>query len=201
MPIKALLFDFGGVIVRTEDWSGRARWDQHLGLPENTAYQTVFQSEIARRATLGKVPAADVWAYVAATLNLDDGRLHQFRDDFFAGDRPDTRLIEFMRNLRPRYKTAVLSNAWSDAREIFAGVTGLQDAVDMFIISAEVKLAKPDARIYQLAADRLEIQPGEAIFVDDVAANVEAAHQAGMWAIQFNNTDQVIAEIQHRLGG
>ncbi|MBI3942070.1 MAG: HAD family phosphatase [Chloroflexi bacterium] len=199
MPIKALLFDFGGVIVRTEDWSGRARWDRHLGLPEDSVYQTVFRSEIARRATLGEVPASQVWNYVGTTLKLDDARLRQFRDDFFAGDRPDVRLIEFISKLRPRYKTAVLSNAWSDAREIFARVTGLQDAVDMLIISSEAGLAKPDPRIYQLAAGRLGVLPEEAIFVDDVADNVVAARQAGMQAIQFENTDQVIAQIQQYL--
>jgi HAD superfamily hydrolase (TIGR01509 family) len=57
--------------------------------------------------------------------------------------------------------------------------------VDDILISAEVGLAKPDPRIYRLAAERLGVRPDEAVFVDDFAANVEGARAVGMRAIHF----------------
>ena len=76
---------------------------------------------------------------------------------------------------------------------------GLDRLVDLMIFSDEEAMAKPDARIYHLAAARLGVQPDEAIFVDDVPRNVEAARAVGMLAVHFRDTAQAIAEIEQYL--
>jgi putative hydrolase of the HAD superfamily len=70
---------------------------------------------------------------------------------------------------------------------------------DVIVFSAEVGLAKPDRRIYQLALDRLRVQSAEAIFIDDVQENVEAAQAIGMAAIRFENTEQTMTKIERYL--
>jgi HAD superfamily hydrolase (TIGR01509 family) len=67
----------------------------------------------------------------------------------------------------------------------------------MILISAEEGLAKPDPQIYDLAAKRLEVQPEEAVFVDDFPVNIQAATTAGLKAILFLSTKQVIADVQN----
>lgn len=183
--IRAVIFDFGGVIVRTADAAGRRRWEEQLELPPKALEALVFDSEPAKRATLGQATESEVWAHVARTLNLDDAQLQACQRDFWGGDRLDTELVDLIQSLRPRYRTGILSNAWPRARTAFTERFGLDAAVDDILISAEVGLAKPDPRIYQLAAERLGVRPEEAVFVDDYAPNVEAAQAAGMRAIHF----------------
>jgi putative hydrolase of the HAD superfamily len=186
MPsIKAVLFDFGGVLMRTEDPAGRRKWEERLGLAEHELARRVFESEVSLRASRGELPASAVWEHVAQTLKLDAAQAAECRRDFWAGDRLDAELVALIKALRPRYKTAILSNAWSDARDNFTRLFGLDQAVDLIIISAEEGLAKPDPRLYERAAERLGVRPDEAVFVDDFAENVEAARAVGMHAVHY----------------
>ena len=62
------------------------------------------------------------------------------------------------------------------------GIHGLFDTV---VCSADEGMAKPDHRIYRLAAERLSLPPDECIFIDDAERNVEAAREVGMAAVHF----------------
>lgn len=201
MPIRAVIVDFGGVLVRTEDYAGRRKWEARLGLPARGLDALVFDSEAAVRSTMGLARTDEVWKHVAETLRLSDEALAEFRRDFWSGDRLDTELLDWLAGLRPRVRTAILSNAWPDAREAFTHRYPVAQAVDAVIISAEEGLAKPDARIYRLAAERLGVRPDEAVFVDDAWPNVEGARAAGMWAVQFKSREQTIAEVGKYLSG
>jgi putative hydrolase of the HAD superfamily len=68
--------------------------------------------------------------------------------------------------------------------------------VDVAIYSAEVKLVKPDARIYQLALSQLGVGADECVFVDDAPANVQAARALGMQASLHQDARQTINDIQ-----
>lgn len=195
MPIRAVVFDFGGVLVRTFDYTGRRKWETRLGLVQGGLEEVVFNSDVATRAMLGHVPESAVWEHAGALFRVAAEELEQLQADFWAGDALDEELVQFLAKLRPRYRTGILSNAWSGARDVFVGRLGLDRAVDGIIISAEERLAKPDERIYHLAAERLGIRPGEAIFVDDLQVNVEGARAAGMYGILFQSREQVIADV------
>lgn len=195
MAIKAVIFDVGGVLLRTETVAPRLALAARYGISEAELYQHVFDSQAAIRATIGEVPESAVWEYVGNRFQLNATDLETFQNEFWAGDRLDEELLNFLGNLRPRLKTALLSNAWDGARQSFT-TKGLLAAVDDAVISAEVRLAKPVRRIYELAVERLNVQPAEALFLDDMAQNVTAARAAGMVGVQFRNTAQAIAEIQ-----
>ncbi|HEY7431537.1 MAG TPA: HAD-IA family hydrolase, partial [Streptosporangiaceae bacterium] len=70
------------------------------------------------------------------------------------------------------------------------------ERADVFIYSHEVGFTKPDPCIYQLAWQRLGVQPHELIFLDDVQRNVAAARALGIHAILYTSTAQSIADIQ-----
>ena len=199
MPVRAVIFDFGGVLLRTEDQSGRARWEQRLGLAPGALASTVFDSEVSHHATIGWASTDDVWAAVAQQYGLSDEDVRQLEQDFWSGDVLDSRLVDYIRELHPRYRTAILSNAWSDARQAFVECYGLGDAVDEIIVSAEEGIAKPDPRIFHLAVERLGVAPDEAVFVDDVPANVESARACGMCGVHFRSREQAIADVERCL--
>lgn len=195
MTIRAALFDAGGVLVRNEDLSAHRKWEALLGVGDGQLHNFLFSSADADRAFVGQISEDELFGRVAERLRLDAAQRAELMRDFWAGERVDARLLDFIRALRPRYKTALISNAWSRARESFAR-QGILDVMDAVVISAEVGLMKPDPRIYQLAAARLQVAPGECLFVDDKAENLAGASAAGMRPLQFHDTDQCIHDIQ-----
>ena len=103
-------------------------------------------------------------------------------------------LIQFLNQMRPRYKLATICNGGS--REAMNRKFRLNDLVELMVFDGEEDVAKPDARIYLRTLLRLGVEPEEAVFVDDKMENVEAARQLGMHSIHFQHTEQALAEIQ-----
>ncbi len=123
----------------------------------------------------------------------------QLQEDFWQGDRVDTDLVGFIRSLRGHRRTALLSNAWHGLRGMMEGEWAMADAFDEMFISAELGLAKPDPRIYRLALDRLQVDPEQAIFVDDFVENVQTASQMGIHAVRFESSEQAMQAVDQLL--
>ena len=200
MSIRAVIFDVGGVLVHQKGHDKRREWEARLGLPQEGLTRLVFDSPWAARAASGEVSEPEVWKQVGGQLGLRDDQLPELQRDFWAGEQLDAELVQFIQGLRPRYKIGVISNAWSDARHFHNSKFKMNTWTDVAVYSAEVKLVKPDPRIYQLALERLDVKPEEAVFVDDMLVNVEAADALGMCGVQFQNTAQAIAEVKRCLG-
>ncbi len=196
--IRAVCFDFGGVLMRTVDPSPRLRLAERLGLPLETLVRVIFDSESARQASLGKVRVEEHWQWVMQELNLPLQEAESIAMAFFQGDEIDVELVDFIRSLRPAYRTALISNAWSDLRE-FVTRQQIADAFDEIVVSAEEGLMKPDPRIYHLALQRLGVAPQEAVFVDDFRENVEAAQAIGMHAVHFVQPQVALQELKRLL--
>jgi len=195
MAIQAVIFDIGGVLVRTEDLEPRRKWERRFGLPEWGLANLVFGNPVAMRAMIGQAPAEAIWAEVARQLSLASAELADLREDFWKGDRLDHDLLAFIRTLRPRYRTGILSNAWPGARRYHQGrLDG--DTFDTLVFSAEEGLAKPDPEIYRRALGRLNVSAPEAVFVDDFIENVEAARGLGMGGVHFQPGINVRAEFE-----
>ena len=199
MPIKAVIFDVGGVLLRTEDLSGRRQWADRYGLGPWELAEAVFNSPVARAATAGKATEAEVWEAARMAFNLSPDELREFRRDFWSGDRFDDLLLDWVTSVRGRYRTGILSNAWGNARRFLTSNPKITAAFEELIISAEEGVMKPNADIYERAARRLGVGPSEAVFVDDVLENVEAARRFGMSAVHFRVGLDVPQELE-RLG-
>jgi epoxide hydrolase-like predicted phosphatase len=195
MPIRAVIFDLGGVLVRTEDRQPRARLAERLGMSYDELSSVIFDSDSARQATLGQLSTDAHWEAVLQALRLTEQEFGLARQDFWGGDTLDMELVDYIRGLRPKYKTALLSNAWDNLRQVLDQHWRILDAFDQVIISAEVGLAKPDLRIYRLAVERLGVAPAEAVFVDDYADNLEGARAAGLQVVHFQERAQALAEL------
>ena len=122
-----------------------------------------------------------------------------FLQQYWSADDVNWRLLDFIRGLRPRYKVGLLSNAWDDLRKTLHERWNIDGLFDELVISAEVKLVKPDPRIFQLALKRLNILPAETIFIDDINENVQSARQIGLKGILYQSFDQTIGEIKDYL--
>ncbi len=199
MPIHAIIFDFGGVLMRTEDRSSRRELAGRLGISYDEINRLVFDTESARLATLGQLSAQGHWEAVRAALRLSPEEFASVPAAFWSGDVLDIELVDFIRSLRRSYRTALLSNAWDDLHGQLETEWNILDAFDVIVISSEVGLAKPDPAIFHLLLDRLGVAPAEAVFVDDFTHNVEAAQSIGMHAIRFRSANQVKADLERLL--
>ena len=194
MNLHAIFFDFGGVIARTEFKAPRQHLADRLKVEYEYLLKLVFESESARQAGLGMITEEQHFAKVMETLHLPVSEARSFADEFFSGDVTDRALLNMARELRKTHKVGLISNAWSGLRAWMTNQK-MVDAFDELIISAEVGLAKPDPRIYQLALEKLGIQAGDSVFLDDFKENVEAARAVGMLAIHFVDPQTAIAEL------
>lgn len=183
--IQAIIFDIGGVLIRTEDHEPRRRLEQRLGLAAGAAEHIVLNSEAGLRTQRGEFTEEENWLRVQRELNLSDAILADFRRDFWAGDKLDTALLDYIRCLHRRYQTAIISNAMPGLMTLVSGKYQIADAFDVIVGSGDVKVAKPDPAIYRLTLQKLGRQPSEAIFIDDALPNIQGAQAVGLHTIHY----------------
>lgn len=198
MSIKAVIFDLGGVILRTEYQAPRQHLAERLGMEYDDLSRLIFDGPTAQQATVGELTAEEHWASVMKRLKRPISEAQIIRDEFFAGDILDRELVNFIRSLKGKYKTGLISNAWDDLRAYILKEK-FEDAFDHMVISAEVKVAKPSAKIYQIALEQLEVSPSEAVFVDDFIENIEACQKLGIQAIHFRNPEDALSQLKQLL--
>ncbi len=197
--IKALFFDLGGVLLRTQNRSIREKLGQEFGMTYDQIDSFVFESQSSKLASIGRISEDEHWMDVTRRLGLDASHMPRLRDTFFAGDVLDMELVNFLRQSRGTYKTGLISNAWSGLRPWILREK-FDDAFDHMVISAEAGFAKPDPRIYQFAMEKLGVLPKESIFVDDVQKNIDAANNLGMKGILFKDSHTTLDQIHNSCG-
>lgn len=194
--IKAFIFDFGGVLVRTEDHSPRHAWDERLGLPVGSVERAVHHSDIWIQAQLGRITYRAYWEGVAEILYMNKGDIPELRHDYFSGDRLNYRLVALIRELREQgHPIALLSNESVELRDRLRELE-LIDLFDHILVSAEIGMMKPDPTAFRVALQALQAPPQHVMFVDDALPNIRGAQQLGINAILFRNDTDLRAELK-----
>ncbi len=183
----ALIFDFGGVLMKTVDHTPRHQWDAKLGLAPGSAERIVHGSTAWIQAQTGIISPQIYWQDVAQQLNLARADVARLREDFYSGDVLDANLIAYIEDLRTAgHAVALLSNDSVELVEKLAGL-GIMDLFDPVIISAQIGVMKPDPRAYQHTLKILNQPPQQAIFIDDRQENVSAACALGIQGVHYVN--------------
>ena len=209
MPIRAVMFDIGGILEVIPEGGDPAtrfpaldeEWNARLGLPPG--HLTRCYEAIAADGAFGRCTYDEWCARFRASSGMSQDDFDEYMVAFwniYMGN-PNEELIAYFRGLRPRYRTAILSNSFVGAREQEEARYGFTSMVEVAIYSHEEGIRKPDPRIYALASERLGIPPGEIIFLDDLPENIDAARVGGFQAILFTSTPQAIADIEALLRG
>jgi putative hydrolase of the HAD superfamily len=207
MGIRAVIFDFGGVIL-TSPFEAFARYERDNGLPDGF---------------LRRLNATDPDTNAWARLERNDVDWAGFADLYegearVAGHEIDGRavlallsgeirpaMVEALRRCHDRLKTAMLTNNF-----VVPGVGGealpegamapLADLFDVVIESSKVGIRKPDPAIYELVCRELGIEPPEAVFLDDLGGNLKPARAMGMATIKVDDPDEALAELERVVG-
>jgi epoxide hydrolase-like predicted phosphatase len=200
MTVRAVVFDIGGVLEYTPSLGVSQTWEEILGLQPGELDRRLH--DVWRGGTLGLIPLREVHRGIAGILGIDAARVDKLMADVWTEylGRPNTELVAYLRGLRPRYRTGLLSNSFVGAREREQAAYGFADLVDVVVYSHEVGVAKPDPRMYALVCERLGVTPPETVFLDDVPESVDGARRVGMRAVLFTDNTQAIGEIDGILG-
>lgn len=111
----------------------------------------------------------------------------------------NTQLLEYIAKLKEDYKIGLLSNVGSNwIREQFL-TADEQGLFDGFVFSYEVRMVKPDPRIFRLIAKKLDVALEACLLVDDVQYYCEAASSLGMKAVYYQNFQQTKSDLQKLL--
>jgi epoxide hydrolase-like predicted phosphatase len=198
MTIRAVFFDFGGVIMRTEYQSPRQQLAERFNMEYEEIDRLVFNSESARRASLGEITEEAHWLELIKRFKLPASEMRAFSDAFFGGDVIDRDLVQFIRSLRGKFHTGLISNAWDGMRDFLAREKIIA-AFETVVISAEVGAMKPEAKIFDLALERAGVRANEAIFVDDLPVNIESCEKIGMKGILFKDPQETLKQLKQIL--
>ncbi|MEU8004210.1 HAD family phosphatase [Catellatospora sp. NPDC049111] len=198
MAYRALILDFGGVLT-TDLWESIRDCAREEGLPPDALLDLLRKDpeirELFAGLERGTVSQVDFEAHLGAAAGIAPERL---LNRMTASLQPDELMLaEVARLRRHGVATAVLSNSWGS--EHFDPYDGydLEDRMDTVVISDQIGLRKPDPEIFQLILDRLDVKATEAVFVDDLAANLEPARALGMAVIHHTLNTTTVAELQH----
>jgi 2-haloacid dehalogenase len=196
MGSRAIVFDLGGVLV---DWDPRYLYRRLFG--DDAQAMERFLAEVCtsdwnRQQDAGRPFAQGVAELVArhpeheVLIRAYDTRW----EEMIAG--PIVPSVEILKALKHTgHALHALSN-WSS--EKFALVRPKYEFFDWFdgiLISGDVKLIKPDPKIFALLLQRMDRVAEECIFIDDLEVNVEAARELGFETIHFRSPAQLAGEL------
>ena len=198
MAIRAVVFDFGGVVIRTpfEMASGLER---RLGLaPGSIDLAGPFDpaaDPLWRRFRAGEFTELGYWQRQAdrhaQLIGAGEDRLRSLMDTLFEAPRdevlrPDTwqlRRTLIDRGLRVAALTNDLSRfhdpSWIDRMDVL-------DKFDPFVDLSNTGILKPDPRGYRRVLDGLDLPADQVLFVDDQPVNIAGAEKVGMQAVHFD---------------
>jgi epoxide hydrolase-like predicted phosphatase len=196
MTIEAVVFDIGGVLEITPSLGVAEMWESRLGLEPGEIDKRM--QDIWEGGAIGTVSERDVHQAVRERLGLDARQLEEFMGMIWREylGTANIELIEYVRRLRPRYRTAIVSNSFVGAREREQAAYGFEDLVDEIVYSHECGMSKPDPGIYALACERLRAEPAQMVFLDDYEPCVAGAREAGIHAVLYRDNAQAIREIE-----
>jgi putative hydrolase of the HAD superfamily len=205
--LKAVLWDFGGVIL-SSPFEAFARYERDKGLPKDfirTLNATNPDTNAWAKFERSEVPFDDFCdLFEAEARALGQTLVAREVMPLLAGElRPE--MVEALRRCSRKFKTACLTNnvvGFNDFPER-ARANGRDDVLGIFdavIESSKVGCRKPDPRFYEIACEMLEIEPNEAVFLDDLGVNLKPARELGMRTIKVTEPSLALAELEAIVG-
>ena len=195
--IKAIIFDIGGVIVNTDSFVNK--WSR-IFKPKNKRefWQDLNQEMLP--LCRGDITEKQFWKNVAEKYKVDSKLVPSslLREDFKKSLKINRQLLKTIKNLKSKYKIAVISNIIKHHSDENRKI-GLYDHFDHIVLSFEVKMTKDSKKIFLLALEKLKAKPNECIFVDDVKKFIDTAKSVGMKTILFRNNRQFHSDLKRLL--
>lgn len=185
--IKAILFDFAGVIDKAdghwawikEVYPNAEREKQNFReLDDKVDKGTISNEEyITQTSQITGVPTELVWPGIYKKIIINK------------------ELLDYIEDLKKRFKIGLFSNYTYEWLEEFIEKNHLTQYFDSIYISSRHGMIKPEKGAFRKALEILGVAPEEAVFVDDRQVNVEAANELSIKGILYTGVEQLKKDI------
>lgn len=199
---RGLIIDFGGVLT-SNVFASFGDFAEAEGL-QRDAIGRLFKTDRAARELLKDLESGtiDTTAFgppFAARAGLAEDRADGIVRRMFAGLRPDVAMADAVRAARRAgIRTGLLSNSWGDGMAYDEGL--LEEAFDAVVLSHEERMRKPAPEIFEIAARRVGLAPGQCVFVDDLPFNLPPAEALGMRTVLHREAAETVPRLEELFG-
>ncbi len=193
MTIKAIIFDYGGVLSTTGKLLPLAEKYAVEFKKDKGKFTTIIETSW-NKARINEISSKDFWGSLANFIGIESNELRRRVVDEFSVLRPE--MISLIKKLKKSYKLAIISNQIEDWLEEIIEKNEFNKLFDVIVTSYNVKVAKPDLAIFELAINRLGVAAKECVYVDDLEKNIPPAEKLGMKTILFKDNFQLIKDLK-----
>lgn len=198
--VKALFFDFGGVLLQHMDGIDHQAIESKLGLPEKTLYNCLYRDSRYFELHVGGCTHDEWVASVReAAFKLAGDKADALMYAWQNAEHPlNPEMMALVRGLRAKgYILGMISNTIPGLEERLR--ESLPEFIEIFDIrvgSGDLGIAKPDEGIYRHALAAVGVAPEQSVFTDDVRKYADAARALGMHGFHFTGYPQFAEDIR-----
>lgn len=175
--MKAIVLDMYGVIVKQTG-------DDFVPYVQQI-FPHLSDEEICTpwfKADIGEISSLEVWKAIGFQGDLD-----KIEKDYLDTIELSDGLIDFIEKVRNKYKLAIISNDSSRWSKYLREKFDINRYFDVISISGDLKIKKPDERIFLYTIEKLGVNAEDCFYVDDRRGNLGAAKKVGMYPILLNS--------------
>ena len=214
LPLRAVLWDFGGVIL-TSPFEAFRRYESAVGLPQD--FIRTINSTNPHSNAWALLERSDISTKEFDELFAQESSAHGHRVPgadvlaLLAGDIRPNMVAALDAVIAAGFKTACLTNnmvTTSDntvttsesSNERASAITAVMNRFDVIVESSKVGVRKPEPRFYEIACEMLDVAPGECVFLDDLGINLKPAAAMGMRTIKVVDPVDAISQLAEITG-
>ena len=198
--IKNIIFDLGNVLISfvPSDYLKKKNYPQNI---RNTILNDVFHSEEWKMLDNGDITiseAIDMISRKSVLKREEIALVFNFRTDIMFPLDDNVRLLPVLK--KHGFSLYYLSNFPLDIFEEIKNDYFFFRYFSGGIISSEVKLSKPDVKIFKYIQNEYSLLPEETLYIDDMEENVKSAESTGMHGLITNGSPKILSELEELLG-
>lgn len=197
-PVRALLFDLGGVIINFDINGAFRLWAVRAGSNPAAVAERFSIDEYYEQHERGEISASTYFAALRRTLRIDlsDEDFAEGWNDVYLGPVPGmAHLLSVARQHLPLF---AFTNSNPTHKGVWEGLYAAElQPFEAVFVSSDLGVRKPDSKAFHLVARLMGVKPGEVLFFDDAPENVEGARTAGMHGIVVTSVEDVRSALSH----
>lgn len=196
--VKAIIFDLGGVIVFYDHMIAARQMSRIINISPKKIFKILNGEEkikeFANSSDKG-ISSRKYWSdsFKGLKIKVPYRKFDKIWTTIFF---PNKGIKSIISKLKKEYRVALLSNTNFNHKNYLLKNYNLKNLFSILIFSCDVKIRKPQSKIFKLALKKLKVLPKEAVFIDDKIENVKGAKKAGFHGIHFKNNKHLLKELE-----
>ena len=187
MSTKAIIFDCYGVLYV----------DSHRSLKQEYPDLAQDIADLSQQSDYGWIDREE---YVQELSQLTGESASNITEFILTEHHLNKPLVATIAELKTQYKIGMVSNVGRGWLDDFFATHNLRHLFDVIVLSGEEGITKPNPDIFTLAAERLDVETGDCIMIDDIQDNCNGADAAGMRSIHYRSNTQLTSDLQTLIG-